>query len=88
MGTEHCFSKDAVYQRTHKGQVICGSRPALLDPHVLTLMRLVNGFTPVSVLVELVAVHIPNAREIIRQLETKGLIEKATAEAQLPLFKE
>lgn len=67
---------NAVYQRTHKGQVVCAARASVVDPHVLKLLRLFNGFTPVNVIESLVAAHVPQARDIIGQLLARGLIEE------------
>lgn len=79
---------NVVYQRTHKGQVVCASRASVIDPHILKLLRLFNGFTPVDVIEGLVAAHVPQARDIIAQLVARGLIEESDPSRLIEVMRE
>lgn len=83
MGTELDTPNDAVYQRTEKGLMVATARASLIAPKVLSLLRLVNGFTPASVIVKLIRSDPREAQEMLAQLASRGLIEAVDPAAAL-----
>lgn len=66
---------DAVFMRTHKGQVVATVRHGLMDGHQLSLLRMVNGHTSAQVLAALSGIDLRTVLATLFALEGKGLIE-------------
>ena len=64
-----------IYQRTHKGQVVCAARASSMDAQFLMWLRLFNGLTPTHILMALAAVPVVDAQSTIDKLIDLGLIE-------------
>lgn len=67
---------DTVFTRTHKGQVMATSRRGLMPELQLTLLRMINGYSAVWVLVGLSGIQLDTALETLYLLEGKGLVER------------
>jgi hypothetical protein len=65
----------AIYQRTHKGQIVCAARAPSMDAQFLMWLRLFNGLTPTHTLMELAAAPVADAQATIDKLISLGLIE-------------
>lgn len=68
---------EAVYMRTQRGQAMAMARNnAFPRAEMMLVLRLVNGYTPVEALQGLVGDRIPDAADLLRDLEARGLIER------------
>lgn len=70
-----------VYQRTHKGQIVCTARASSIDAQFLMWLRLFNGLTPTRTLVALSSAPMADARATIDKLISLGLIELVSPSA-------
>jgi hypothetical protein len=65
---------NTIFQRTAKGQKVATARKSLMEAHVLSLLRLVNGFTPTEILIRVSGVDAEAAKATLLHLEAIGLI--------------
>ncbi|TAK93060.1 MAG: hypothetical protein EPO09_13800 [Aquabacterium sp.] len=69
-------SLDAVYQRTHKGQIVAAGKSSLLGHEFMLWLRMLNGLTPTRQLMNLAGASPHDALRIVDRLRALGLIEQ------------
>lgn len=64
-----------IYMRTQKGQALAMAHRALPEECTHMVLRMVNGYTPASVLANLARATIPDVGHRLHYLEARGLIQ-------------